>query len=471
MALTYSASGGLMTRQGHLFGGIADVVALEGGAATARTLSGASLLTRGATLETDAAASPRVSAQLDGHWTAIDTWRAAQGTLYTNFKRFGSAMFIKQVDLDVDLATKDLTSALTEMVRQMKATADSIPSSTIAYGAQTAVGSPTGNAKIVVSGKNGSGETWQTVAPETVRFTVTSDSQTGGATARNEQISIKGAPATTDPSSYLWQTGSSANQSINIVDAQADNARGNLLVNGDMETFTTSNYPDQFVIRIGAAGVAIQSNGSGYTLNNALKIVGDGSTFPALYTPFNQASTTSPGAGGTPAQLKPNTQYAVGFFLKASAAPSTGVLTVSLNDGTNTVTADAAGTNNTGTVDLTAATTSYVFHSLTFRTPTVLPATGLRLDFHVTTAIENGKNIIIDDIAFAAMQQIYNGGPAVAIFAGSTNVIKGDQWTVAVTNTMGLLAMWFERFYGLNALGLVIPNDPASPTIADSLVA
>ena len=50
-----------------------------------------------------------------------------------------------------------------------------------------------------------------------------------------------------------------------------------------------------------------------------------------------------------------------------------------------------------------------------------------------------------------------------------TNCIKGDNYTVAITNTMGVIAMWMERFFGLKAKKIIIPFS-GGPTINDNLV-
>ena len=113
--------------------------------------------------------------------------------------------------------------------------------------------------------------------------------------------------------------------------------------------------------------------------------------------------------------------------------------------------------------------TSYVTFSGTFRTPAVLPAT-YKLQIDLSTAIDNGKSVYIDDLALAEMTPLYSGGPAIAAFAASTNPAAGDAWTIALTNTMGVMAAWMERVFSLRDKGLQLPYS-GSPTVADSLVA
>src|SRR5258708_3614862 len=81
ISLAFTGSGGLDTRFGHLAGGVSDLVAIKGGTATTRVLSGASWQTRGGTIDADAAASPSLAQQADGFWQNIVNWQQAQNGL------------------------------------------------------------------------------------------------------------------------------------------------------------------------------------------------------------------------------------------------------------------------------------------------------------------------------------------------------------------------------------------------------
>lgn len=469
MSVTLTGTGGLFKRLGKIFGACANVISLGGGTATSDVASGASMATHGSDLEQYAAESPAVSDQIDGHWTAISGWRAAQSVLFSSFATIARNIIIRQVDLDASLPSKDITTAMKELRRQMRANGTSIQQSTVSAGSQTSVGSPNGTCKSVYVLKDNEGYTTQTPRAEVIRMVTTSDSQTGGATARREQVTFTGQPAVTDASSYLWPGGSGASKTLTLIDAQAYSSSGNLMTGGAFETFTTAGYPDNFVIRIGTQNVDFQAAGSGYTLNNALRIIGDGSTLPCIYQPFNTTATTSAGAGGTPARLKPATTYAVGLWMKKSASLIAGVLRIALVDGSNTVTNDVSGTANSTTVTLSGLTTSYAFQSVTFRTPTTLPTSGLRLELKCTTALTSGESAYIDDLAMCEMTQLYAGGPYVAVFTGDTNTTLNDTWTVTISSSMGVMASWLERLIGLNAMGVQLGYS-GSPTVADSLV-
>jgi len=471
MSVTLTGTGGLFKRLGRLFGAMADVTALKGGTATARVLSGASMQTRGTNITADLAEAPALSDYVSAPWGAIDSWRSAQTTLYSAFRSMAEDMVIRQVDLDANLPQRTLTTALTELIRQMRANSDSINASTVAAGDQTAVGTPTGNPVIVLSTKGADGYILQTLFAETLRLKIASDTGTG-ATARQEPLTVRGQAAADSVYSHLWPGGSASSLSLSLVDAQLDNSSGNKLVNGNFETFSTANYPDNWTALVGVAGTNFFAAGSGdaYTQQNALKITGDGGgTLTGLAQQLNKATSTGAGAGGSPDTLKPLTQYAFCCKVKVSATPAAGVLRASLVDGSNAIINDASATANSVTLALTGVSTSYVTFSGTFRTPAVLPSTyKLRID--LSTAIDNGKSVYIDDLALAEMTPLYSGGPAIAAFAASTNPAAGDAWTIALTNTMGVMAAWMERVFSLRDKGLQLPYS-GSPTVADSLVA
>jgi hypothetical protein len=469
MTVTLTGNGGLFKRFGMVAGALANLASLQGGTATTDVASGASMTTRGTNLETEFLNSPSVSAELDSHWTAISSWRSAQNTLFSSFRSIAEKAWIRQIDLDASLSSKDLTTATTEIIRQMRGAAASVNASTVAAGAQTTV-SATGNPVVVVSLKNYQGYTWQTPFAETLRFRITGDYLTGS-TARNEPMSVKGAAAIADKFAYNWPGGSGCSVNLNLVDAQSDNSKGNALYNGDFETFTTTNYPDNWVIQTGSVTTNVLSVATPYTGTYALRILGDaGGTLTSVYQEFDHAVSTTAGAGGTPFELEPGTQYAVQFRNRVSSVPGAGVLRVALVDSSGTVINDDSGTANSFTVTLTGLTTSYSSSSGSFRTPTAMPSDGIvRLQLKLTTAISDTVSVYIDDIAFTEMTSLYKGGPSVAAFAGDTKVVTGDNWTVAVTNTMGTMARWLEILYSLNAKELIIPYSGA-PTIADSLV-
>jgi hypothetical protein len=275
MALNYTtANSGLFVRFGVLAGACRDIVALKGGSATTNVGANASLGARGVLIEQNAAASPTQYPLVDGIWTLINSARSSMSGATQSLSSMAQSLFIDQVNQDSPLTSKDLTSALKEAIRQMRATSDSINGSTVSLGSQTAFGTATGDPIIVGTLKATSGYTLQTPFAESVKFVCTGDAASG-ATARNETLSANGKPASTDVFSDAYPAGSGGSASLTLADAKKNNTGGNKLQNSSFETFTTADYPDNWVIATGTAGTQVTANGSGYTGANAVKINGD----------------------------------------------------------------------------------------------------------------------------------------------------------------------------------------------------
>ena len=81
--------------------------------------------------------------------------------------------------------------------------------------------------------------------------------------------------------------------------------------------------------------------------------------------------------------------------------------------------------------------------------------------------------VYIDEIVLAEMMPIANGGPSLAIVAGSTNWSADDNARYTFTNNgEGAFATAFDRLFDMYGKGLSLPaNYLGTETIADSLIA
>jgi hypothetical protein len=485
MTIPLTGAGGLYTRLGHLFGALADANALRGGAATARVLSGANLATRVNTVEADYAAGTAVQQLLDGIFGNLTAVQGGLSSLFSDYatRAQNTLKAMYSIDQGVGatapasvLTASDLTTALRALISQMTTAAASVNASVPAVGAQTAVGTPQGNPVFVFSVKNPQGQTLQYALAETLTAAATTDSQSGG-TLGNEGFSVRGQVAVSDVWSPLWPGGSGASYSGNLADGSKSNATGNLLTNSDFTAFVGNpNLPDNWTALVGTPGTDVFNGtaGGAYTTGGgALQFTGTaGTLLDAVTQTFGTPTSTTAGAGGTPAVLKPDTQYAGNVWIKTSATPTAGAAEFSLVDGSNAVVNDDQAVANLATRTLTNVGTTYVNFNFVFRTPAVLPS-ALKLRVRLSTAIDSGKSVYFGRLAFREMAPVYAGGPHVAGFSGSAKVIAGnspDAWTFAVTQTWGLFQQYFERVFGMKALGLTLPNS-GTPTVADTLIA
>jgi hypothetical protein len=488
VTIPLTTSGGLFTRLGHIFGAMNDINALRGNTANYSNASAGGLgpVARGVagispmynrlntTIQADFTASPNDYYVIDGFNSALNFWQQSQKSFMSQLAALAANTVIQMANNDTPLKAVNLQNAMALLYSQMVTNTDYLSASSVSIGAQTAVGSPNGNAIIITSTKNGSGLIGQTIFPETLTFTCSNDAFNGTATAYQEPFGLTGAAVVGDAFYYTWPGGSGVSGTLKTVDSFQNNSGGNSLVNSDFPTFTNANVPDNWTIQIGSAGTQVkEAVGTSYDTQsaNSLNFVGDGSNLTCVTQAFNTASSSGVGAGGTPFKLAAATQYAVNLWIKmdAGGAPASGVLEIALVDGTagiGTVTQDAQAVNNSFTFALTGVADT-LWHNVNgvFRTPALLSGTQpYRLRIRLSTFLTNARNVYISRVGFTPMTVLYgNFSPMAAAFSGNTKTAINDAWTAAVTNTMGTggvpnsFVSWFERAFGMRNLNMQLP--------------
>ena len=401
---------------------------------------------------------------IDELYTQSALYRSSASTFLADLNTLAENTIIQMVYDDMGLSPQTIEAAMAELIRQMIASADDVDASVVSVTpAYDSLNNGDGKAAATVT--DGFAKLTQYVEPETIALTCTSDSQTGGVTEGQETFTAVGQAAT-DLLEPEWPDGSGANTEVLVISAEVDNGI-NILTNSDFEDFTVANDPDQWALDVGTAGGTIFEAGSPdiYLGEKALRILGNGSQLTRISQVFDNSGS------GTGGELLPNTVYAINLVTKVSSAPAAGVLRVSLQDSTDTILQDDAGTNQSFTVDVTAETTAWLQHPTTFRTPRVIPD-GCQLVIELTTAITNTHSLYIDDVAMAPATRLYPGGPLVGVFRGAEKWVEGDRITLAVANdAAGAFQQAFERLFGMKAMGLILPYDTGgTETIADSLI-
>lgn len=350
-------------------------------------------------------------------------------------------------------------------------------------GEVTPGGANVGDGVLVVTVTRADGLIQQNVVQELTQFTVTADSYTGGATAGQERWQWAGQPNVSTYGTgtgvgvwdFDWPAGSGAVVTGQAVSADQDAAtNGNLTTNGNAESWagTGPAVLDNWALPVGTWGTTIAQSSTSHGGTYSVQFVA-GATLNALTQQFGSSVSdgTDPTAG-TPVSPAPLASYGVNLWLRTvSGTASAGVLTVELVDGSGTVIQDAAGNNNSYTVNLTTLTTTWAAFPGTFRTPAVLPAV-VRLRVRVSTGL-TGADVLLDDVCFARYAPLYLGGPSAVLYSGSTPFETGDEWAPVFTNDRGgasFGATWQTLVLRLfQTPGLLLPYS-GSPNIADSLI-
>ncbi len=444
MAVTLSGTGGFFTRAGAAIAGVNEITALLGSTTTSRLSTIASQYLSNE--QSDFASA----------WSQRDSFRTTPTSYMQWLFDLVANTLIDQVDRDTVLPSRDLSTALTELIRQMKASGDSLNQPTL--GSTVTAGSGnTGDTTIKISTLDGDGLPLDCLFAETLIATVTSDSG-AGSSEFSESISVRGDQAAS-PTDYNWPQGSGASTSLTSTDPAVDG----LLTNGNFETWTVTNVPDDWTISTGTAGTHVtrQASPARSTDSYNLRLTSDGSTLITL----RQAPGTT---------LQPLTVYAATITAKINTVDATGALRFALVDGSGTVISDAQSTANSSSLGVNGGSgigTSYTQFTAFFRTPAKVPAT-VFFELKVTTSPTSGRTIDIDLVQLARPTQLYTGGPWAIAWSNVTSPVRGDYWTIAMTNSLGTesLVRSLDRMLNTRSLGLKFPT-AGSETISDSLVA
>ena len=413
---------------------------------------------------------------------AMSSFQQSVGSINGTMKDLAAATLIKMVNDDTPLISPTLQNAMTVLISQMNTAGTHISGNTVT-ATVTVGGSNVGTPKVVASVIDQNGLAMQYPFAENIAIATATDA-THGATLGNEQLSASGKAAVSDPLDYLWPGGSGiSNVTFNITDWSEDAAGGNLLTNSNFELFTTPNLPDKWTRNVGVLGTDIVRGATHLSGTYSLSYVGDGATLSSVQQLFGNATTGTAGAITAP-PVGPQTSnvtsgvYAFGGWVLVDVPPAAGTLKIDLVDGGGTVINDNAGTPNSITRVISTLTgATWTFVSGFFRLPTTLPAT-VSIRVHLTTAITGGSILFMDDFATTPAVQVYAGGPFVAAFRGTADVVLADTFQVAIANNLGtpggggVFTEWFERFFSMRSgLGMTIPIAGGGALVNDSLVA
>lgn len=404
---------------------------------------------------------------IGGIISAEDRIPAAVVNLVPSVASISSSVLVRMVQTDVP-SINSLPAALTELIRQMDAAAQSVKASAVTI-TPTALTTNVGTGVLVTTTKRGDGRVQENTVAETLRLSCTADSYTGNVTAGEENFTLQGAPQKVGLWEDTYPTGSNAQSATTVNNPDSDaQSTGNVLTNGDFEDWTSS-AADNWQIGGGSSwGTEVLEDTTNpfRGTSDAKWVASANNTF--IYQQFSDS------ANGTSASLTPLTSYAINLWLrKESGTISAGVLTVELVDGSGTVINDEQGVANSFTVTLTALTTSYVAYNGVFRIPNVPPST-VRLRLRLSTALA-GANFLMDDVCMARVTGAYAGGFGYALFAGASPFVAGDGWNIVTTNDRGgasYLATFqalFDRLFDMKGKNMLLPSSGA-PTQADTKI-
>ena len=460
MAVTIAGTNGLFTRLGKLFFIAEKVEAHQG--------TGANSLAD----EIEDAVDTFNSADMHmiSDFTAKDAILSHQknaANIYNQISNTAKSTVIEMVNDDTTLNQKSLRQALVELIDQMGTSndvADAVFS--VAGDDAPAAVTGTGDGKYFTSSSNGEGKKFQYLRVGSTTLECVKDAQVSG-TAGREVFTLMSDKAVSDIRDPAWPGGYGNTNTIAVSDPSYQQQSGvgrNMLANGNFETFSTTNSPDNWTVVTGTLGTTLLEEGTVvHRGSKALEIVGDGSQLTKITQTFNTA-------GQTTAKFRPETRYGMCFWVRVDSAVAAGVLKVRIYK------ADGSTVLDTADIVVTLAgltDDTWTAKAVTFSTPLVLDSS-YKISIELTTAVTNTAHVYIDGLQVFRMAHLTNASSFhIAIIPGATDFKLEDSAKLAITqSTVSKFQKYMNKFLGLDALGLQIPFvTDGSETAADSLIA
>lgn len=347
----------------------------------------------------------------------------------------------------LNIPDTDPDDILRQLYLDMKANSETVDGNAVACAAASAAAHNAGSTVVLGSVLDREADNNQLVRGQTVTVACTGDAPNDGRTAGEEQLTARGEPV--EPND-----GSGGSVQIEVAAASAADAAntdGNRLDNGNFETFTVANTPDNWTIDTGTAGTHILSEATEHYLGTkSLELQGDGAL--ATIELHHDLHDRDP-------ELKPHTVYAVNCFIKTSAVTQ-GTITVQLQ-----------GTDYTSSQNITVSAdwpTSWTAKNFFTCLPKSVPS-DLKLVVKVSNTLNDDGIVWIDNIALVEAVEFGEAGLYLAAFQGAADPVAGekpDTWALACTSDeAGRFQCFLRDVYGTYLPFLTDTNE----TIPDSL--
>lgn len=455
MALTYDGANGIYTRLGKLFG-MADAVR-----------------THQLDLKTRMEAVQATYTDADFYMIAplvanLDARLNSTGAILADIQQACVQTLVETCYTDSLVSTRgviperNVEQALLYLQREMVADSETIDRTTITKSAVAVGSGNTGNGTLLFSelpplAMSAGGTQYPNARTERIEVRCVQDAQDGSIRAGEERFELRGWIAYPNLD-YRFPAGSGVRMTMPSIHAGIDSGARyeNQLRNSNFENFTSS-LPDGWTAVVGTAGTHFaQETSLFYRGASALKFIGDGSNLTKIRQQLGSVD-------GTPNTVVADRLYCLTCVVRANASASAGVIRFSLED--------SAGTevSSTGMTQSYSVGLTYTRVTTFFRAPLALPSSVYAV-IELTTALNSGGILYIDELALVEMRQIAAGGVGIVVAAGSTNFVANDALRLLVTNNgEGALNTAMDRMFRLYETGVVLPNATV-PTILDSLI-
>mgnify|MGYP003113517312 CR=1 FL=1 len=306
----------------------------------------------------------------------------------------------------------------------------------------------------------------QNLRAETLRADCVQD-ESSGVAAGSEVFLVTGKEAR-DAIHYEWPLGSGTKTSVRVTSASGNTERrsgpgGNVLSNSGFDNWSTATSCQLWTADSTRASGSFSSGGDPSSSNPierqatnfspdgvyAIEFNGDGNEKHRVYQKLGSQS-------GTPGRVYPLKTYIVSFRIRAQAGTITsGVLKASLTDGSYTDISTATVSHDCSSSNLT---TTWVHKTAVWQTDSDSIAKDSRFVIQFTTALQNAKSLLVDELVLFEPVSLYAGGPEIGFVRGSADFRNNDRFTLAVTNdNAGEFQTFFDQVFGTCQRNLNLP--------------
>ena len=313
---------------------------------------------------------------------------------------------------------------------------------------------------------------YQHIRAETMRIECVADESYGNI-AGAERFHVTGAEAY-DRRSPQWPAGSNADMAVTVTSAALDsqssqnNVTKNLLRNSTFDEAPTATTFTGWTL--GGTGTALSSDdgGEGGSLTDNqqrtstrfgdrgsynIQFNGNGSY---KHSAFQRLGNTQ----GSKSRVYSGQCYVVSCQLRAHTTTITsGVLRAALWNGTSSRLSGASATIDFSSTNIS---TSYTNFTASFVLSEKVVPQDVRFALDFSTALQDGRSLIVGELILAQPVQLYPGGPKILITRGAADYRLRDGFTLAYTNNYNAeMQTFFDQYANMGNMLLPVVGSTA----------
>jgi hypothetical protein len=264
-----------------------------------------------------------------------------------------------------------------------------------------------------------------------------------------------------------WPGGSGAIQDVQVTSAGKSNTRRdgagiNILQNSDFNLWSDATNCELWTFGGTGNNLAHTNGGQGGSLTvDTQRVTSSDLSVGGVFGERGQYNIQFNGNGsfkhtatqktnssdGTPSRVKGNCSYFWSCRIRANHhSISSGVLRLSLFNGSSSTIADTSVSVDFSSVNLTNSWTHLSGEIQLDRNTTV---EDLRVVIEFTTALQADRSLVMAELVFAMPRPLYLAGPKVLVVRGETDYRTNDTFTLTyVNNYAGVFQKFFDQYLG-----------------------